>query len=77
MASPLIGFLACIHLEFLESGIFKYIIPCNSNYFRYIKDIQLIHPQEIDLIKISERLNKIKLTIKFTHEPETNNSLPI
>ena len=59
MGSPLSGVLACICLEFLESGPFKYMIPCNSNYFRYIDDILLIYPQELDLVKINDRMNKI------------------
>ena len=36
------GVLACIYLEFLESGPFKYIIPNTTCYFRYIDNIQLI-----------------------------------
>ena len=57
MGSPLSGVLTCIYQEYLESGPFKYIIPSNSNYFRYIDDILLIDPQELDLVKITDRLN--------------------
>lgn len=76
MGSPLSGFLACIFLEFLESGPFKYIIPDDTHYFLYIDDILFIYPQKHDLNKITDRLNRVEPTIKFTHELESNNSLP-
>ena len=75
MGSPLRGVLACIYLEFLESGPFKYIIPNNSNYVRYIDDI-LFTPKELNLIKIPDRLNNTELSIKSTNEFESKNSLP-
>ena len=68
--------LARIYLEFLESGPCKFIILNNSNYFRYIDDILFIYLQELDLVKITDRLNKIEPTIEFTRELKTNNSLP-
>ena len=76
MGSPLCGVLVCIYLEFHESSSFKYVISCNSNYFWYSDNILLIYPQEHDIVKITDRLNKIEPTLKFTHELETNNSLP-
>ena len=33
---------------FLDSGPFKYIIPINSNYIRYIDDILLIYLREFN-----------------------------
>ena len=57
MRSPLRGVLACIYLEFLESGPFKYINPDTAYYFRYIDDILLIYPQDLDLQSITDRLN--------------------
>ena len=76
MGSPLSGILTCICFEFLESGPFKYIIPSNSNYFQYIDDILLIYPQELNLIRITNRLNNIEPFIKVTRELESNKSLP-
>ena len=67
--------LACIYLEFLESGPFTYIIPNNASYFRYIDDILLIHPQDLDLNSITDWLNNVDLSIKFTWELESNNTL--
>ena len=76
MDSPLSDVIACIYLEFLKSGPFRHIIPSNSNHFRYVDVILFIYPKELDLIKVTDRLNKIKPTIKFIHELETNNALP-
>ena len=71
MGSPLCGVLACIYLEFLEFGPFKYIIPNTAHYFRYIDDILLIYPQDLDLHSITDRLNNVE-RIKFTYELEYN-----
>ena len=76
MASPLDGVLTCIYLEFLESGPFKYIIPNTARYFRYIDDILLIYAQDLDLHRITDRLNNVEPSIKFTYELESNSTLP-
>ena len=57
MGNPLSGFQACLFLEFLESGPFKYRLPTNTTYFRYIDDILILQPQNI---KIEEIAKKIK-----------------
>ena len=75
MGSPLSGVLACIYLEFLESCPFKYIIPNTACYFRYIDDTLLIYPQDLDLHSITEKLNNVELSIKFTYELESNSTL--
>ena len=36
MGNPLRGILACLFLEFLESGSFKYRLPSNTSYIDYI-----------------------------------------
>ena len=54
MGSPLSRVLACISLEFLESGPFKYIIPNTARYFRYIDDILLIYQQNLDLHSVTD-----------------------
>ena len=64
MGSPLCRVLTCIYLEFLESGPFKYIIPNSAHYFRYIDDILLIYPQDLDLHSIIDRLNNVEPSIK-------------
>ena len=61
-------------LKLLQTNIFSWI-PCNSNNFKYIDDILLIYRQELNLIKITDRLNNIEPTMKFPHELEANNFL--
>ena len=66
MGLSLSGIFAC---QFLEFGPFKFIIPKDSNHFCYIL---LIYPQNNELTKITDRLNKIEPTIDFAYEQETN-----
>ena len=72
MGSPLSEGLACIYLEFLESSPFKYTITNTARYFRYIDNILLIYPQDLDLHSINDRLNNVEPSIKFTYELESN-----
>lgn len=44
MGSTIIGVLACLFLECLESGLFKQIIPKSCTYQRYIDDVFIILP---------------------------------
>ena len=74
MGSPLSRVLACIYLEFLESGLFKHI-PNTAHYFRYIDDILLIYPQDLDL-HITDKLNNVEPSLKFIYELEYNSTLP-
>ena len=76
MGSQLKRVLVCIYLEFLKSIPFKYIIPNTARYFRYIDNILLIHPQDLDLHSITDRLNNVEPSIKFTYEVESNSTLP-
>ena len=76
MGSPLSGVLACIYLKFFESGPFKYIPPNIAHYFRYIDNILLIYPQDLDLHSITDRLNNVKPSKKFKYELEYNSTLP-
>ena len=75
MGSPLSGVLACIYLEFLESGPFRYIIPNTAHFFRFIDDILLIYPQDPDLHSITDKLNNVEPSLKFTYELVYNYTL--
>ena len=76
MGNPLSRILACLFLEFWESSPFKYRLPSNCTYFRYIDDILIFLPQNIKIEKIAEKLNNIQPTIIFTFEKESNNTIP-
>ena len=66
MGSPFSGVFTFINLQFRESAPFKHIIPNTVCYFRYIDDIRLIYPQDLDLRSITERLF-ISLSLSHTH----------
>ena len=76
MSLSLSGVLACLFLEFLNSGHFKFMTPRNSNYFRHTDDILLIYPRNNDVTKITDRLYNFEPNINFTYELENNNTLP-
>ena len=69
------GLLKGSPLEFLGLGPFKYIIPNTARYFKYIDDILLINPQDLDLHSITDRLNNVETSRKFTYELESNSTL--
>ena len=73
MGNPLSGVLACLFVEFLESGHFKYRLPSNPNFFIYIDYILIFLPQNIKIKEIAEKLNNIETSINFTLEKESNN----
>ena len=76
MGNPLSGVLACLFLEFLESGPFKFRLPKDAVYFRYIDDILIFLPENTKIEHIKNKLNTVEPSIKFTHETENNNSIP-
>ena len=48
MGSPLIEILACFLLEFLDLGLFEFIIPKDFRYFRHINNILFIYLRNND-----------------------------
>ena len=71
--NPLSSVLVCL---FLEYGSFKYRIPINSTYFRYLDDILIFLSQNIKSEKIVEKLNNVEPSINFTYENQSNNTIP-
>ena len=76
MGNPLSVVLDCLFLEFLESGPFKYRLPINITYFRYIENIHIFLPESTKLENIVEKLNNVEHSINFTNEKEANNTVP-
>ena len=72
MGNPLSG-IACLFLEFLESGPFKYRLPNNPTYYGYIDNILIFLLQSIRVEEIAEKLNNVEPCINFTYEKESNN----
>ena len=52
--------LSSLFLEFLESAPFRYRLPNNTTYFRYIDNILIFLPQNIKIEEIAERLNDVE-----------------
>ena len=75
MGNPLSRVLTCLFLGFLEPSPFKYRLPSNTTYFRYIEDIFIFLPQNIKIEEIAEKLNNIEPSINFTYENESNNTI--
>ena len=75
MGNPLSRVLACLFLEFLESSPFKYRLPSNTTYFRYINDTLISQPQNIKIEEITVKLN-VEPSITVTYEKESHNIIP-
>ena len=56
MGSPLSDDIACL---FLESRPFKFIILKDSTF---LSDVLFIYPQNVNITKITNKLNKIETT---------------
>ena len=59
----------------MMSGLFKYRLPSNTTYFRYIDDILIFRLQNIKIEKNAEKLNNVEPSINFTYEKESNNTI--
>ena len=67
MGNPLSEILASLFLEFLQSGPFKYGLPSDTTYFRYIDNILIFLLQKIKIEEIAEKLNNVELSIHFIY----------
>ena len=65
--------LLLARLEFLESKPFKYILPNDIHFFRYIDNILIIYPNKYNIETITNKLNNIEPTIKLIPELEKDN----
>ena len=76
MGNPLNRVLACLFLEFLESGPFKYRMHTKTTYFKYIDDILIFLPPKIKIEEITEELCNVEPSINFTQEKKSNITIP-
>ena len=76
MENPFSGVLACQYKEFLEPSSFKYNLPINTAYFRYIDEIVIFPLQNIKIEEIANKLNNVELSINLTCKKESNNTIP-
>ncbi|XP_069947723.1 uncharacterized protein [Cherax quadricarinatus] len=76
MGSSLSAVLANLYMEDLESRRILSNIPSSVTWMRYVDDILVIVPKNLDVRGILNTINTLEPTIKFTLEEETDNQLP-
>ena len=75
MGSPLSPVAACIFMETLEEEEFSKIMGEDTTWFRYVDDVLIIAPQNMNLDEKLEKLNEVHENIKFTLEEEEDQML--
>ena len=75
MGSPLSPVAACIFMETLEKEEFSKIMGDDTTWLRYVDDVLIIAPQNLNLPDKLEKLNEVHENIKFTLEEEENQRL--
>ena len=76
MGSPLSPVAACLFMEMLESEQFTRILGEETAWFRYVDDVLIVAPKELDLQEKLSELNQVHERIQFTLEEEENKTLP-
>ena len=72
MGSPLSPVAACLYMELLEKEHFENIMGADTTWFRYVDDVFILAPEEMNLSEKLEQLNEVDSKIQFTLETETN-----
>ena len=76
MGSPLSPVAACLFMEKLEQSNFKKIIGSDSIWLRYVDDVLVVVPKNMDLEDKLRQMNSVNEKIQFTIEMEQNGQLP-
>ena len=76
MGSPLSPVAACFYMECLEEDRFHEIMGRNCIWIRYVDDILVVVPENMDLDEKLQALNEVNNHIQFTIEKEQNGKLP-
>lgn len=76
MGSPLSPVAACLYMEMLEREHFLDIMGANVTWFRYVDDVFVLVPEEMNLNEKLKKLNDVEKKIQFTLETENDASLP-
>ena len=75
MGSPLSPVAACLFMEMMERDHFLDIMGEESIWYRYIDDVLIVVPRDLDLDDKLSRLNEVHNKIQFTLEKEQDGSL--
>ena len=76
MGNPVSPIVSNLYMEFFEKKLLPAKLPSNVKWFRYVDDVLCLWPIEHNLEQLMVELNSLVPTIQFTHEIETENSLP-
>ena len=74
MGSPLNPVAACLFMEMLESERFTRSMREETAWFRYVDDVLIVAPKELDLQEKLSELNQVHEQIQFTLEEEEKNA---
>ena len=76
MGSPLSPVAACLYMEWLEKHNYQKIMGVDVLWVRYVDDILVVAPQNMDLNKKLEELNLVDPKIQLTIEHEKFAAIP-
>ena len=76
MGSPLSPVGACLYIEDLERSRLLDIMGPDSEWMRYVDDVLVVVPQDIDLDEKLSLLNAVNPKIQFTLEKEQDAQIP-
>lgn len=76
MGSPLSPAAACLFMELLEEEKFKNIMGQETTWLRYVDDVLIITPHDMDMDPKLQNLNAVEPKIQFSIENETGGRLP-
>ena len=76
MGSPLSPVAACFYMERLEQTNFRHIMGPECTWMRYVDDVLVVAPDDVNLDVKLQDLNTVDSKIQFTLEKEINGKLP-
>lgn len=76
MGSPLSPVAACLYMEWLEKNHFQVIMGQDVVWMRYVDDVLVVVPQDMDLGEKLREINGVDPHIQFTLEQEKQGSIP-
>ena len=75
MGSPLSPVGACLYMEDLEQSKFLNIMGADSEWMRYVDDVLVVVPENMDINERLSHLNAVNSNIQFTVEMERDGEL--
>lgn len=76
MGSPLSPVAACLYLECLEEEHYSQIMGEECTWIRYVDDVLVAAPENVDLEEKLKALNLVNPKIQFTLETENEGKIP-